>query len=542
MNALALGLRSLDPQTFEILVTSLLKARYPDIDIKHVNGQSGDQGLDVISGYLDEHPTIWQCKAFPNGVKAPQKQQVKNSLNTALRHHNPRRWVLCVSTDLDASALRWWQRLVNSRANTTEPQLWQATDIIQQLLYHDAIREQFFPTIALSVPTIREALAGTDLLPMEDLAALNDQNASAYLARLERMDARFSYAITHARNQETLTSPPPGTLLTVTKDHAALHVTPRDREALKANPPQVHFTLQGAGIEKFFEHHRTGKPVTFTSEELASFTSDFDFLMPVERASMSLKVTPTASQPTIPMRVTFGKGTDSITYGYILFRRATAGTEEGTFESVTPLPFPITLVLRTNGTGNVHFHDKCNGHNVHEAHRMAKAIRAAIVDGEIDFYHLSEEARFFRAALNGVVPDWLQHYEQFLDDASSVANGYNVTLIIPDVITNADHRALVFLRKLQAGLVTSGGPFTLTLDKSAHAQQLGPTGTVEGSFQVEVPEFPEQLVSANGSLRGQCNSGFQKHECASWMHIETSYSAHPLARRSLLTSNQLATS
>ncbi len=494
MSALALGLRSLDSKTFELLIVSLLKARYPDIDIKHVDGQSGDQGLDIISGYLDEYPTIWQCKSFTSGNKASHKQQIKDSLNSALCHCNPRRWVLCLSTDLDADVQRWWQQLTKSNRNRTELELWQATDIIQQLLYQDAIREQFFPSITINVPAIREVLAGTKLLPIEDLAALNEQNANAYLARLEKLDARFSYAITHARNGKPLSSPPSGSLLTVTKDHTTLHVMPRDREALKANPPRVRFTVQGSGVEKFFEHHRTGKPVTFSPDELIGFKSDFEFLMPAELAGMSLQVTPSASQPTIPLRVTFGKGVDSFTYEYILFQRASAGTEEGTFQSSTPLPFPITVVLRKDGTGNVSFEDKCNGHDVQEAHRMAKAIIAAIESGEVEFYDLSRGTRFFRATLNGAMPDWLPKFELFLDDARAVSNDYAVPLIVPDVIKHDDHRALLFLRKLHAGFSTSVEPITLTMDKSADAQQVSLADIAHVNFQFVTPEFPEEIV------------------------------------------------
>jgi len=494
MNALALALRSLDPHTFEFLVTALLKARYPTIDIKHVDGQSGDQGLDVISGYLDEYPTIWQCKTFPNGIKDSQKQQVRDSLNSALKYHTPRRWVLCINIDLDAKALRWWQRLAKSHSARTELGLLQATDITQQLLYSDSIREQFFPAITLNVPAIREALAGTNLLSVEDLAALNEQNSGGYLARLEKMDARFSYAITHARNQILNGPPPPGSLLTVTTDHTIIHVAGRDQEALKANPPKVHFTVRGTGVEKFFEHHRTGKPVKFTSEELIGVTSDFDFLMPTERASMTLEVKPALSQPTFPLRVTFGKGNGAFTYEYILFRRTAAGTEEATFESATPLPFLIAIVLRDDGSGNVHFNERWNGHDVHEVGRMIKAIITAITDHEVDFYNLSIGKRLFRVSLNGELPDWLPNYDRFLDDVCAVANDYSVNLTFPEVITHQDNRAIAFLRSLQGGLSATIEPITLSLDKVAHAQQDGLAETGEAAFMLEIPELPEEII------------------------------------------------
>jgi hypothetical protein len=125
---------------------------------------------------------------------------------------------------------------------------------------------------------------------------------------------------------------------------------------------------------------------------------------------------------------------------------------------------------------------------------MAKAIIAAIVSGEVTFYDLSHGKDFFRAELKGEIPEWLQQCERFLDDASAVAKDYSVTLTVPEVITNADHQNLIFLRKLHSGFSTSAGPFTLTLDKTAHAQQGQLATAAEGSFQILTPEFPEELV------------------------------------------------
>src|ERR1017187_8828055 len=135
MNALYQALKALDPRQFELLVVHLLKARYPEIEIKHIEGSAGDEGLDVIAGRLDEQPTIWQCKSFQNGVKDSQKRKIRESFNQALQYYTPKRWVLCLSVDMDPAALRWFQHFQRSHAGDTQVEFWQASDIVQQLLF-----------------------------------------------------------------------------------------------------------------------------------------------------------------------------------------------------------------------------------------------------------------------------------------------------------------------------------------------------------------------------------------------------------------------
>ena len=172
MNELLAHLRVLDPQRFELLIFHLLSARYPTLSIKHINGEAGDEGVDVFTGQLNGQPTIWQCKAFANGVKDSQKQQIKDSLNKALKYHTPRRWILCLNTDLDTKTMGWFQKLTQSKAHLTEIILEQGSDTLNQLLYEHTIRESFFPTITINTVMVREHLKRTDALTTEELADL----------------------------------------------------------------------------------------------------------------------------------------------------------------------------------------------------------------------------------------------------------------------------------------------------------------------------------------------------------------------------------
>jgi len=215
MRALYQSLAALDPHTFEVLIFQLVKARYPHADVKHIDGRGGDQGLDVIRGQLDESPTIWQCKSFPNGIKDSQKRQIKESLDQALRHFTPRRWILCLSTDMDIRALRWFQRLAASRANATQIVLWPASDLVRELLYQHTIREAFFPNTVIGTREVREALAKTGELSETELATMTAENADLYLQRLQAYDARFTYALTFTRDRQPERRVAPGALLTM---------------------------------------------------------------------------------------------------------------------------------------------------------------------------------------------------------------------------------------------------------------------------------------------------------------------------------------
>jgi hypothetical protein len=81
-----------------------------------VKGAAGDEGLDVFVGQLYGKPAIWQCKAFANGVGESQKEQIRESLRTALRNFSPSYWILCLSVDLDPKASRWFEKFKASYA------------------------------------------------------------------------------------------------------------------------------------------------------------------------------------------------------------------------------------------------------------------------------------------------------------------------------------------------------------------------------------------------------------------------------------------
>src|SRR5207248_2233717 len=135
MEALSLALKALDPKTFEKFCFQLLKERHQKLELKHVDGKAGDEGLDVFAGELYGKPAIWQCKAFPDGVGESQKEQIRKSLRTALKHFSPSYWILCLSVDLDSKTSRWFEKLKKSYASKLTIGEMFATEIVNEVLH-----------------------------------------------------------------------------------------------------------------------------------------------------------------------------------------------------------------------------------------------------------------------------------------------------------------------------------------------------------------------------------------------------------------------
>jgi hypothetical protein len=52
MDSLYQRLKEMDPDTFQRFCFQLLKERHPGQELRHVEGASGDEGLDVFAGVL----------------------------------------------------------------------------------------------------------------------------------------------------------------------------------------------------------------------------------------------------------------------------------------------------------------------------------------------------------------------------------------------------------------------------------------------------------------------------------------------------------
>lgn len=498
MHPLYQRLKELDSDTFEKLCFHLLQARFPGTDIRHVAGAAGDEGLDLFLGSLDSGPTVWQCKSFPNGVGKHQKDQIRASLNRALTHA-PRRWVLCISVDMDVGAHRWFQRLQTSNAGRVDIGLMQACDIVQELFYRSTIREMFFPHAVFDIAEFRETIAKTRRLSTDELAALNAANVEQYLKRLEDADARFAYSVTYQRNLRPPTiRPQPGLVASISDEKRTIDVFARDVEALKLNPPRARFTVTGSGVDKVNELIRSGRAQVIGPGELVDFTSDFAFLsLPKGQVeSATLFIGPGAGGlPQRLTRLTFGCGESAVVYECINFVSARRGSEEAEFESSGTLPFRMSLIVQSSGTGSVHFERRWDGADIRAVQKFMRALKALCSSLEFELYDLEQAVTLLKPRFSGTLPAWFSGYESLIDDAVLVADFYDVELKMPEIPTHDDLESLALLKGLIDGLPLTVDDMTFTLTKCAHVDAAQAQAVLgEAPYLVTLPEYSVRPV------------------------------------------------
>ena len=491
-------LKELDPDSFEKLCCHLVQARLPGTEIRHVDGAAGDEGLDLFMGFLDAGPTIWQCKSFPNGVGKHQREQIRAWLRRALTHA-PRRWVLCLSVDMDTGAHRWFQRLRNSYADRVDIRLMQACDIVQELFYRSTIREMFFPHAVFDVAGFLETVAKTGRLSTDELAAVNAGNVEQYLKRLEEEDARFAYSVTYQRNLQPQTNRlQPALIASISDETKTINVFARDLEALKWNPPKWQFTVTGSGVDKMEELIRSGRPQVIGPEELLDFTSDFAFISPpkgqTEGATLFIGPAAPAAPPRL-WRVTFGCGEDAVVYECIRFVIARRGSEEAEVESSGALPFRISLIVKPSGTGSVHFERRWAGADIRAVQKFMRALKALVSSRKLEIYDVGQAVTLLKPRIGGTLPAWFSAYEALIDDAVLVADFYGVKLQMPEGPTPVDRESLALLKGLIDGIPVDVEDMTLTLTKCADVGAAqAETVRGEGSYLVTVPEYAVRPV------------------------------------------------
>lgn len=460
MHALYQRLRELDWDTFQRLAYQLLSARHPGLEVRHVEGAGGDEGLDVFEGVLNEEPTVWQCKHFPNGLGPRQRPQVTESLRTVLDHFRPAQWVLVVGIDLDTKGHRWFQKLQCSYASKTAVGLFQASDIVRELIHRRNIRDAFFPGAVFDTITVARAISDIGVLPADRLQQLSNAPMDELIARLEEADARFHYQIVYGPNvgQSIAETPPEHPLLvaSVLDGDKRVDVFARDIEAIKLDPPRVKFSVRGAGVEKFQEFIKTGKRQELNADEISTPTSTFDFLLPEKQISgwkVTLMPSESLAKRVVPLRVTFSNGVERVSYECIRFRVASAGSEQIEIESVSPLPFALAFELPTSPDREGLFRIQAQFQGA-DVRTVAKALRAFSLlrsGGTVEIYALEIEKPLGTLSVTFVSGDEWKRLGDIMADAATVSDQYKTDLQFPNRITNKDLRSLAVLRAMMEG-------------------------------------------------------------------------------------------
>ena len=446
MDSLYQRLKELDPNTFELLCLHLLTARHPGVGIKHVGGAGGDEGLDLFVGELAAGPVVWQCKAFSQGVRAKQKEQIKESLARAMGKFAPKRWILCLSVDLDSKGHRWCQDLGRRYQNRVEIGIYQASDIVHELLHQHSIREHFFPNASLEVQQLRALIMRTGELTDAELANLSLENVQQYLQRLQDGDARFNYEISFSRDRISDNSRvEPGLVFSASDGQRTIRAFARDREALALSPPKISIAMKASAATKMEEFIRTGRGQEIDAGELISLSTDLPFLSASAPGAKHLQLKLSDSRPPpvqIPLRLTFGSGIGSIVYESLLFTVNRVGTDETEIVArPRNQPFELSVTLRL-GESEFTFSEKLEGANVKAVKKFVAAVKALMTTNTVEFYSLGLERSLLKATTSDIQlpPRWTPEFEAFVDQLDALAEFFNVPLRLPTAVTPEDEQ------------------------------------------------------------------------------------------------------
>lgn len=487
MDSLYQRLKELDPDTFQRFCFQLLKERHPGQDLKHVEGASGDEGLDLVSGALNGNPAIWQCKAFREGVGESQKAKIKESLKTALRHFSPSCWILCLSVDMDVKTLRWFGRLKASyKSKVTIGELF-ASEIVNELLHRRSLRNQFFPGASLDVNELKRMVARTGDMSLEELEHVTDANLEDIIERWKERDARFNYQIVSdgdlgppSTGNEGVT---PGLVVSMSRGGKTVNVFARDVASLRANPPQITTTLSDGGRKKFETFLRTGIPQEFETDEIERVVSDWSLMSDLTKSAGLLKMKLATSSALTNrkrhVRVDFvgtgGRGT--VRYDLMEMRPVRMGTEVFEFSlSGRNLPFKMFFVLSNPPAGSAAITTENDwvGRDTRSIKKSLDALDLLYPSGEIHIYDLESEKAF----LDGVVSlkDHPERSDRFalITDLGDIGDQFDADLRMPETITREDWEVIYLLKQIISNGTVELSDISFVLVKSEENRELVP--------------------------------------------------------------------
>lgn len=136
---------------FEKDCATLFNAIYTDRNVKTVKVSVGDGGIDIFVGNIGIEPIIViQCKFFLEDFGASQKQQIKNSFNTAINSNEfeIEEWLLCIPRTLDLKQNKWWCEWVDKMKSThllkdNSIKLYDGDDLINLFKSHSLFNQVF---------------------------------------------------------------------------------------------------------------------------------------------------------------------------------------------------------------------------------------------------------------------------------------------------------------------------------------------------------------------------------------------------------------
>ncbi len=537
MNALYQRLRELDPDTFESLCFQIITERHPSLKVEKVNGVGGDKGVDIFAGNLSGKPVIWQCKYFKDGIKSKQKIKIKQSLRRAAQNFDISTWILCVPVDLDVNAHCWFQQLQVEYDGRAELGLFQAADIVRELLNRRTIRNAFFPGAVLDTAELRSLYSRKRESTTADLERVSLENINQYRQRLKDRDARFDYQITYLGEQKQEFEIK-GQILTVTDENRRIEVFPRDLEALRLDPPQVTLRVDTSGAEKLRHALETGFSTKLEGTDVKEVNSTFDFLIPGVGQGRPAEILIQPSQQVrakrFRFRVTFGCTPGAVSYSLLEFRVKAAGTKQFVLECIqTDLPFSLEVVFPlplepTGGAGAITIGHKFSGQKVSAVKKFVDAMTELNRCQHFELYDLERDRQFLTGSPEfGLYPQVIEKMRSVIDQLSAVATAFYPDLRLPESPSAGDLEALPMYVDLatrrQTTLDIESVELTAVKDNNLESVFLQAL-EAESTFRVEFSDYDLPPLFGQPISMGSGTLTFQRARIADPEKVRLEYS------------------
>jgi hypothetical protein len=477
MDALVKAIKLLSPNDFHHLCFAVLREMYPNARIQSVEGAAGDDGIDLLGGELEIGATVFQCKAFSvTIIGKSQRQQIRDSLKTALSKAKPKNWVLCLNMNFDPASLRWFQRLQKSYqelgVNVADP--FSASELALQLAYRRTLKSMFFPGLALDVSELRSLAIRSNDLDDQALTEIATESAEELIQRLNDMDGRIVHEITFG-GERGPSNEGPGTkrdiLASLSDGTKTIKAYARDHQALFLDPIRFNIQASESAIKKFDELSSTGRSQRFSGDEVKGFFTDLPLLRLVNftPGSFSVEVGHVLDEKPIPMRLTFRNGQGTETLNYVEFSRKRTGSLECEIEANNDQPVPMRLIIPWDGegSGQITVSTHLVGRPIRRASTQSKILRMLQLGCDIELYSLSLDARLGILKIDpntrlAISPEFLV----FLEELERISDFFKVPLFVPQNLTKDDEVGFELLKGAALGTPIPLGDVTMQLKKS----------------------------------------------------------------------------
>lgn len=129
-------------QSFEMLCYVIAKRLYPNGEFTPINGKGGDGGIEFYQTLPNGKIIIWQCKYFDR-LGNSQKNQIKDSYNTAVKNHGARieKWIICSPIDFTPAGDEWFKDFCKGKLPI---EAWGESELVNYLAHMPDVCNFFF--------------------------------------------------------------------------------------------------------------------------------------------------------------------------------------------------------------------------------------------------------------------------------------------------------------------------------------------------------------------------------------------------------------